>query len=147
MRLVRILLAIILLVGLVAALSTSVGRAPSAAAASVAHEPYRVLDTRSGAKPAGGSVLTVETGHAGAASVGVNTPITDNDLAGFVTAWSGAGTRPTASVLNTDAPGQTRANYVVVPVQSAWKARGRCIRASPSCRSTPTTSSWPPSTT
>jgi len=92
--------------------------------------PTRILDTRggdqqlgySGAKPAGGQVITLPVlGHAGVPSSGVgyvvvNLTATDATAAGFVSAWRGGTDRPLTSVLNLSEVGQTRANAVFAPV-------------------------------
>ncbi len=55
---------------------------------------------------------------ADATAVAVNITVDRSAAGGYVTAW-GAGTpQPTASVLNTDGPGQTRAAATVVPLTS-----------------------------
>lgn len=78
--------------------------------------PTRVLDTRTGAKPAADAVLTVVTGLDGATAVGVNITLTETDGIGFATAWSGIGGRPATSVVNSSGPSENIANYVIVPV-------------------------------
>lgn len=77
--------------------------------------PTRVFDSRSGARPAGGTQMTVETQQAGAVAVAVNITITDTEDWGYLTAWPSGG-RPDTSVINASGAGQTIANAVVLPV-------------------------------
>ena len=81
----------------------------------VSVSPTRILDTRTTAKLGTSSAVTVKSGIAGASAVAVNITITDNDAAGFVTAWAG-GARPDTSIINTFGPNQTLANYAILPV-------------------------------
>lgn len=79
--------------------------------------PYRVLDTRSGTRPAAGSTVTLLAAAAGTAAAGrsglaMNVTATESAAAGFVTVWPD-GSRPTASTLNLTSAGQTIANHVV----------------------------------
>lgn len=81
----------------------------------------RLLDTRGGARPEAGGTLTVPVqGVAGspgsATAVVLNVTVTDPAAPGFTTVWPSGRARPTASSVNTDAAGQTRAALVTVPV-------------------------------
>jgi len=91
--------------------------------------PFRILDTRNGTGAPTGPVGPAHTlsfsatGHGGVPSTGVsavalNLTITDPTAAGYLTAWPTGATQPLASVLNW-APGDTRADAVIVPVGSA----------------------------
>jgi hypothetical protein len=81
----------------------------------VTEPPNRVLDTRSGSKPAGGSTRVVNTGHPGATAVVANITTVDTGADGqFLTAWASGG-KPNTSVLNASI-GDTLANSVIVPV-------------------------------
>ena len=82
--------------------------------------PTRLLDTRSGAKPAADSTTNLQvTGMAGvpanATAVVLNTTATQATAAGFVTVFPTGETRPVVSNLNVTA-GQTQANLVTVKV-------------------------------
>ena len=92
--------------------------------------PRRLLDTRAatiigytGSKPAAQSTLTLQVlgretvPSSGVSAVVLSVALAENEAPGFLTAWPG-GARPTASNLNVDAAGQTRANLVTVPVAS-----------------------------
>lgn len=85
------------------------------AASFTAQSPTRILDTRSGPRPAAGQQLTVRTGQAGATAAAVNLTITDTEGWSFLTAWQ-SGARPDTSVINADGPGQTMANGVIIPL-------------------------------
>ncbi|MFN8020112.1 MAG: intradiol ring-cleavage dioxygenase [Acidimicrobiales bacterium] len=104
---------------------TTIG-APSAFSA--LSTPVRVLDTRSGTKPAAGETVTMAVlGQAGVPSSGVsavvmNVTATEATAAGYVTVWPD-GSRPTASNLNLESAGQTRANLVTVPVGADGSVR------------------------
>ena len=81
----------------------------------VTEPPTRVLDTRSGSKPAWGSTRVVNTGHLGATAVVANITTVDTGADGqFLTAWASGG-KPDTSVLNASI-GDTLANSVIVPV-------------------------------
>ena len=97
--------------------------------------PRRLLDTRAeslvgytGSKPASGATVTLAVlGREGVPTSGVsavvlNVTATDATAAGFVTVWPD-GTRPTASNLNLESTGQTRANLVTVPVGADGSVR------------------------
>ena len=80
----------------------------------------RLLDTRSGVKPAADSTTTLQvTGVAGvpanAMAIVLNTTATEATAAGFVTVYPTGETRPVVSNLNLTA-GQTQANLVSVKV-------------------------------
>ena len=95
--------------------------------------PARLMDTR--AEPTidslyrdtgavvGGETRSVRVTGRGyvpagdAVSISVNVTVTDPTSSGFLTVFSGAGTRPTASNLNFT-PGLTAANLVMVPVRA-----------------------------
>ncbi|MCU1395001.1 MAG: Protocatechuate dioxygenase [Ilumatobacteraceae bacterium] len=82
--------------------------------------PYRVLDTRSGGRPAAGSTTTLllaatGTAAAGKTAVATNVTATQSAAAGYVTVYP-SGTRPTASSLNVTAANQTISNHVVSSV-------------------------------
>ncbi|MFD9126007.1 protease pro-enzyme activation domain-containing protein [Kitasatospora sp. NPDC059571] len=90
--------------------------------------PKRLMDTRSGlGAPAPAALgnsqivhLSLNDGGAlsGATSVVLNVTVTGTTAAGYLNAWPGYTTRPLSSNLNWDAPGQTIANLVTVPVQN-----------------------------
>jgi hypothetical protein len=85
--------------------------------------PTRLFDTRT-TPPGflcGGETRVVQvTGHAGvpadATAVALNVTGTQSGGAGFVTVWNTGIPRQSASSLNFTAPGQTRANLVIVPI-------------------------------
>jgi acetyl esterase/lipase len=79
--------------------------------------PRRVLDTRiTGGTPAGSSI-TVPTGlAAGTPAAAVQITVADTAGPGFLTAWSGQGTRPETSVLNYRRAGDVDGNFVIVPL-------------------------------
>jgi hypothetical protein len=85
--------------------------------------PSRLLDTRSVAKPAPGSVTTLHiAGRGGAPATGpmvavLNVTLTAATEAGFVTVW-GPGDRPATSNLNATRKDHTAANLVIVPVDA-----------------------------
>ena len=79
--------------------------------------PARLFDSRDTSRPAPGSVVTVAL--PGTPTDAVAVAITLTTTASLGSDWFGVaagGSTPTVSVLNTDAPGQTRAVYAVVPV-------------------------------
>ena len=90
--------------------------------------PQRLLDTRTGTKPAAGSTTVLAVlGQQGVPSSGVSAVVlnvtgTEATAAGYVTVWP-EGTAPTASNLNLERAGQTRANLVTVPVGSDGSVR------------------------
>lgn len=91
---------------------TSAGVGP---AGLVPTAPTRVLNTRSGAVPAAGSTITVNSGHPGALAVVANiTSVSAATPGQFLTAWA-SGSRPDTSVLNSDV-GDVIANSIIVPV-------------------------------
>jgi protocatechuate 3,4-dioxygenase beta subunit len=82
--------------------------------------PYRVLDTRSGGRPAAGTTITVlaaASGAAGATALAMNVTATGTAAAGYLTAWPD-GTRPVVSCLNVTAADQTIANHAECKVGS-----------------------------
>lgn len=81
----------------------------------VTQPPARVLSTRTGAKPAAGSEIVVDTGRPGASAVVANVTSVGATTPGqFVTAWA-SGPRPDTSVLNSGV-GDVIANSIIVPV-------------------------------
>jgi hypothetical protein len=80
---------------------------------------HRLLDTRTSGRPAKGSAVRVEPDvPPGATAVAVTITTTESSGAGFFTAYAAGTPRPTASVLNTDGPNQTRAATTIVPVDA-----------------------------
>ncbi len=98
----------------------------AAAGRYVGVSPVRLRDTRLATAPARVGVplarngrLDVSVGDSvppGAGAVMVTITTTESAGPGYVTVWDGSGAMPEASVLNTDASGQTRAATVVVPI-------------------------------
>jgi hypothetical protein len=89
--------------------------------------PERLLDTRTGAKPAPGDTVEVQVAGAGvtnvplnAKAVVLNVTATEADAAGFVTVWPCGTPRPTASNLNIP-PGGTAPNLVVSKIGTGGK--------------------------
>lgn len=81
----------------------------------VTQTPERVLNTRTGAKPAAGSQIVVDSGRPGASAVVANVTSIGAATSGqFVTAWA-SGPRPETSVLNSGV-GDVIANSIIVPV-------------------------------
>lgn len=84
---------------------------------------FRALDTRElpGRPPvAPNSVRRVDVSQvvpAGASAVVVNLTVTETNAGGYWTAYVPGAARPVASNVNTDAPGQTRANQAILPLQ------------------------------
>jgi hypothetical protein len=77
----------------------------------------RLVDTRSSARPSIGGAVTVRPDVPGdAIAVAVNIATFDSSAPGFFTAYPAGLDRPTASVLNTDDAGQTRAAAAIVPL-------------------------------
>lgn len=108
------------------------GPQPPALAASkfVPVVPRRLLDTRiglgtaAGAVPADHSIDLKAAGDglpvpAGATAVVLNVTATDSAAAGFVSVYPTGQPRPSASSLNLEGAGQTRANLVTVPLGQA----------------------------
>lgn len=95
---------------------------PATAARAGRYEPrpmQRLVDTRNGGRPAPDSAVVVPLptevpGDTTALAVNITT--TDSSGAGYFTAYPAGRPRPDASILNTDAAGQTRAASVIVPV-------------------------------
>ncbi len=80
-------------------------------------EPRRLVDTRASGKPSVGGAVTVRPDvPSGAVAVAVNIATSDSSAPGFFTAYATGDDRPTASVLNTDLAGQTRAAAAIVPL-------------------------------
>lgn len=88
----------------------------------VAEPPTRVHDTRSGGRLQPGQVLTVNPQVGSVAAVAVNITLTDSTGRGFAAAWASGG-QPNTSVANIAGPGQSIANYVVIPVDSNGRFR------------------------
>jgi glucose/arabinose dehydrogenase/phage baseplate assembly protein gpV len=86
----------------------------------VAVPPARVVDTRTGDKPAADARLVVPlAGLAGLPVTGVGTLVlnvtgVDATDSGFVTVWSAGSPLPEVSNLNLEAPGDVRSNQVIV---------------------------------
>ncbi len=90
--------------------------------------PTRLLDTRDGTggwpagqRPSIATTVTVRVGGAAgvpanASAVVLNVTATDARDVGYVTVYPAGGTRPLASNLNIERPGQTIPNLVVVPL-------------------------------
>lgn len=79
--------------------------------------PYRVLDTRDTFIVEPESVVPVNTRlPGGATGAAVNITITQPQAFGHVTAWDGRSPMPLASIINVTAPGETVANFAIVPV-------------------------------
>jgi glucose/arabinose dehydrogenase/PKD repeat protein len=82
--------------------------------------PTRVVDTRTGDKPAADARLVVPlTGLGGLPAAGVGTVVlnvtgVDATDSGFVTVWSAGSPRPEVSNLNLEAAGDVRSNQVIV---------------------------------
>jgi hypothetical protein len=81
--------------------------------------PYRVLDTRNGARPAANGTVVLRATSPGTAAFGrialaMNVTATDPVGDGFVTVWPD-GARPTTSSLNVSQGAQTIANHVTIP--------------------------------
>ena len=93
-------------------------------------QPFRALDTRSGARPAAGTIteVVVTSGSVpGAApAVALNITATDAGADGYVTAWPCGERQPLASSLNF-AAGHDRANLVLVKVGAGGRV---CLRSS-----------------
>ena len=80
-------------------------------------EPERLVDTRDAGRPSvGGAVTITPDVPAGAIAVAVNIATSDSSAPGFFTAHATGTDLPTASVLNTDRAGQTRAAAAIVPL-------------------------------
>ena len=79
----------------------------------------RVTDTRGGRPVAANASMRVARPSfvpADATAIVANLTVTGSFGAGFWTAWPAGAPRPDASVLNTEAPGQTRAALTIIPV-------------------------------
>jgi hypothetical protein len=94
----------------------------------IAQPPQRLFDTRPSADPGPKDTVTADTtidvdvlGRAGVPDTGVNAVVINLTATaahgpGFVTAWSGATARPTASSVNINATGETVPNQIIVPI-------------------------------
>lgn len=82
--------------------------------------PVRLVDTRASGRPAAGAAIRVALPPelAGASAVAVNVTTDDSRGPGFFSAYPAGSAPPVASALNTDAPGQTRAAFAIVPVSA-----------------------------
>ena len=80
----------------------------------------RVLDTRSGTKPAAGAIVRVTTGQTGATSALVNLTMTEADTAGYITAdrCSTLTAGPQTKSNGNYTPGTNIANLAVVPLDN-----------------------------
>lgn len=98
----------------------------------VTQSPQRLFDTRpgepgngpKGGVPAGGTIEVQVLGEGGLPATGVSAVVltvtaTGPTGPGFVTAWSGEGDAPTASVINLNNADETVPNQVIVPVSPA----------------------------
>ena len=107
---------------IVAPTTAVVNAAPPGAAAYVPVSPNRVLDTRIGLgfsrRLTGNEAFTLDLPGvpADAVAVVLNVTVVDTTDVGFVTIYPTGLVRPNASSINVDAPGQTIANLVTVPV-------------------------------
>lgn len=84
---------------------------PVASGRFVAHDA-RLVDTRI----EGDRNYVVLKAPNGASAVAINVTIAGSSAAGFASAYPYGNNRPTASTVNTDGPGQTRAATTIVPV-------------------------------
>lgn len=92
---------------------------PVASGRFVPVEQRRLVDTRDSGRPHRGGVVEVDAGvPSGAVAAAVNITTTQSSGPGYFTAYAEGMDRPTASVLNTDASGQTRAASAIVPLES-----------------------------
>jgi hypothetical protein len=102
---------------------------PAAAATAgryTAITPVRVTDTRSGPKPARGSVVTASVAGSNgvppdASAVAVTITAADATGAGFITAWASGQPQPDASNVNLPGAGATVPNLAIVPVGAGGK--------------------------
>jgi hypothetical protein len=79
--------------------------------------PHRLVDTRDAGRPGAGGVVRVTADVPDdATAVAVNIATTASLGPGYFTAYAAGDDRPTASVLNTDRAGQTRASSAIVPL-------------------------------
>lgn len=91
---------------------------PVASGRFVPVEQRRLVDTRDTGRPSRGGVVEVDAGvPSGAIAAAVNITTTQSSGPGFFTAYAEGTGRPTASVLNTDSAGQTRAAAAIVPLE------------------------------
>lgn len=83
-------------------------------------DTYRAIDTRATRRPAPGSAVRVQPiVPDGAIAVAVTITTADSRGPGFFAAYAAGEERPTASLLNVDAAGQTRSASAIVPISSA----------------------------
>jgi hypothetical protein len=81
-------------------------------------EQRRLVDTRDTGRPSRGGVVEVDADvPGGAIAAAVNITTTQSSGPGYFTAYAEGTGRPTASVLNTDGVGQTRAAAAIVPLE------------------------------
>ena len=81
----------------------------------------RVYDSRNSGPLTGNGVVRIPRPNfvpADASAIVANLTVTASSGPGFWTAWSAGGPRPDASVLNTEASGQTRAALTIVPISA-----------------------------
>lgn len=81
----------------------------------------RLLDTRSGARPAAGTTVTITGGRPDATGI-VNLVATDTAAPGFVSVVQCGATAPTTSNVNVDAPGKTVAALAFVRFDATGSA-------------------------
>ena len=81
----------------------------------------RLIDTVAGPRPQPGASVRVDPANVpnDAVAVAVNITTTQSRGPGYFTAYPAGTTLPTASLLNTDRPGQSRAAAAIVPVNSS----------------------------
>ena len=89
--------------------------------------PYRVLDTRTGARPAAGDVLVLDVHQlvqapAGTSAVALNLAVDEPAAAGFITVYPCANGRPLAANANY-VRGSTVSKSVTVSLDAAGKVR------------------------
>ncbi|HEY4332706.1 MAG TPA: sortase [Ilumatobacteraceae bacterium] len=94
----------------------------------------RVLDTRvtGGTVGIGGTarVSVASVVPATASAVVVNLTVTNSNGGGYWTGYPAGGTPPNSSSVNTDGPGQTRANQAILPIGTVGATRGIDVFAS-----------------
>jgi beta-lactamase class A len=93
----------------------------------VAVAPYRILDTRSGAKVEADETIEIDVrdlsvNDKSITAVALNITVTDAEATGFITAFADGSEQPLASNLN-QRPGRITPNLAVVPVGASGKVR------------------------
>lgn len=104
---------------LVSVLGGYVPAASSTSGRYVPVTPRRLLDTRQTSRPAPGAPVNVPTPPevpASASAVALNITATGTVGSDFVIAYAAGGAVSTASIVNADAAGQTRAAFAVIPL-------------------------------